>query len=164
MYYTYLWLREDGTPYYVGKGSGRRAYVNCGRTNAYAPVDHDRIILQEFISERDALDAEIFLISFYGRKDLQTGCLRNLTAGGDGISNPSLAHRIKLRQAMLDNDYAVGNIAWNRGKSWDAPMKQKLSETISKAASSVEARKQLSINGRKGAEARWGKTKVTNGD
>jgi hypothetical protein len=163
MYYTYLWLRDDGTPYYVGKGSGRRAYVNCGRRSAYAPTVHDRIILQEFLSEQDAFEAEKFLISYYGRKDLKRGCLRNLSDGGDGAS-PSPATRAKMSKAMLGNTNTVGNIAWNKGKAWDATMREKLSITISKAASSVEARKQLSINGRKGAEARWGKIKVTYGD
>jgi|ERR1035437_76239 hypothetical protein len=79
MFYTYLWLREDGTPYYVGKGKAQRAW----RTGS-PPAE--RVIVQEHISEDDAYTAECFLISHYGRIDLGTGCLRNYTDGGEGQS------------------------------------------------------------------------------
>ena len=87
VYYTYLWLREDGTPYYVGKGYGNRAFT--GRRNAGQlppPKSSELILIQEHPSEIDALVAEVFLISYYGRKDSGTGILRNLTDGGDGTS------------------------------------------------------------------------------
>lgn len=29
-FYTYFWLRENGTPYYVGKGTGDRAFTSRG--------------------------------------------------------------------------------------------------------------------------------------
>ncbi len=85
-YYTYLWLREDGTPYYVGKGCGPRAFRKTGHSHA-RPTDKSLILVQEFPDENSALEAEKFLISYYGRKDLGTGCLRNLTDGGE---NPPL--------------------------------------------------------------------------
>ena len=84
-FYTYLWLREDGTPYYVGKGSGRRAFVKHGRLPG-VPPKRDRILIQEFPDESSALDAEVFLILLYGRIDLGTGCLRNRYDGGTGVS------------------------------------------------------------------------------
>src|ERR1019366_485343 len=80
-FYTYLWLREDGTPDYVGKGIGRRVYR---RHRVGEPPSQDRILVQEFPSEVDALAAEQFLISYYGREDLGMGCLRNQTDGGEG--------------------------------------------------------------------------------
>ena len=83
MFYTYLWLREDGTPYYAGKGIGNRAFVNRHHI-PHCPVDKTRILIQEFPSEVDALAAEQFLISYYGREDLGMGCLRNQTDGGEG--------------------------------------------------------------------------------
>jgi hypothetical protein len=80
-FYSYLWLREDGTPYYVGKGTKRRAYDS--RLYHRPPKDRTRIIVQEFASEEDALFAECFLIALFGRKDLSEGCLINLTDGGE---------------------------------------------------------------------------------
>jgi len=78
-----MYLREDGTPYYVGKGTLRRAF-NENHNVAIPPKD--RIILEPHTSEDDAFFAEKFLIAYYGRIDLGTGCLRNLTDGGEGAA------------------------------------------------------------------------------
>lgn len=97
-FYTYTWLRKDGTPYYIGKGTKNRATVSC---EGHRPPCVDDIIIQEHQSETDAFEAEKFLIAYYGRKDLGTGLLRNLTDGGDGVSNPSSTTRARMRQAKL---------------------------------------------------------------
>ncbi len=81
-FYTYMWLRASGTPYYAGKGYGVRAFVDHG-TN-HRPKDDARILVQHWESEEKAFEIEKWLISFFGRKDLGTGLLHNLTDGGDG--------------------------------------------------------------------------------
>ena len=84
-YYTYAYLREDGTPYYIGKGEGNRAYKK--QHNCPVPKDRDRIIfLKQNLCEEEALRHETYLIAVLGRKDLGTGILRNLTDGGEGVS------------------------------------------------------------------------------
>lgn len=96
VFYTYLYLRDDGTPYYVGKGTRHRITQSASR---YVPVpSRDRIIVQEFETEQDVLTAEIFLISYYGRKDVGTGVLRNLTDGGDGVAGHR--HTLEARQKI----------------------------------------------------------------
>ena len=80
MLYTYVWLREDGTPYYVGKGKDYRAY-NKHRVGNAPPLG--RIVFYIARDEDDAFETEVSLIWYYGRKDLGTGCLRNLTDGGE---------------------------------------------------------------------------------
>jgi hypothetical protein len=82
-YYTYAYLREDGSPYYIGKGKGRRAW--SGRHRIHLPADTARIvILAEGLSDDTAKSMEKELIAKYGRKDLGTGILQNQTDGGDG--------------------------------------------------------------------------------
>jgi NUMOD3 motif len=88
-FYTYLYLRENGTPYYVGKGVGRRVF-NL-RHNVHLPPARERILIQEFPSEGDAILAEKFLIALYGRKDLGTGILRNRTDGGEGVTGRQMS-------------------------------------------------------------------------
>jgi hypothetical protein len=88
----FVWLREDGTPYYVGKGTGNRA-IRKG-----SPKDLASILIQEFPSEADAFAAEKFLIAYYGRIDLGTGCLRNRTDGDDGASGRLVSQQTRLKQ------------------------------------------------------------------
>ena len=85
IYYVYAYLREDQTPYYIGKGKGDRAYDNSDhkKHGIYLPEDRSRIIiLQESLTNEQAMDLETELIQHYGRKDLGTGILHNKTDGG----------------------------------------------------------------------------------
>lgn len=84
-YYAYMWVREDGTPYYIGKGKGNRAFINIGHV-VHKPKDRSRILIFERSSEVEAFETEKELIYNWGRKDLGRGCLYNHTDGGEGAS------------------------------------------------------------------------------
>lgn len=93
-FYTYQYLRtKDGTfpagsPYYVGKGQGRRAWTSC--VGHRPPKDPTLIKIQYWPDEATAIAYEIYLIDFWGRVNLGTGgCLRNNTDGGDGTTMKS---------------------------------------------------------------------------
>ena len=107
-YYTYAYLREDGTPYYIGKGKGIRAYVKrYGNGRARRPKNLKNIILlKQNIDEEEAFKHEKYMIAIFGRKDLGTGILHNRTDGGDGPS---------------------GHIPWNKGIPMAEEVKAKIS-------------------------------------
>jgi hypothetical protein len=116
-YYTYAYLREDGTPYYIGKGKGKRINNphyrnNKTRIRVPLPPKERRIKLKQNLTENQAYKHEMYMIAVFGRKDLETGILLNMDNGGKGgTSGP--------RYSMRGNkNHKYGKPSTQRGKVW----------------------------------------------
>ena len=82
-FYVYAYLREDGTPYYIGKGSGWRMHQKHGYLHL-PPDKSRRVKLRENLTDEESQEYEKELIVKYGRKGIdEGGILRNITMGGD---------------------------------------------------------------------------------
>jgi len=159
-YYTYAYLREDGTPYYIGKGNGRRAYQKQKWHNP--PKNKSRIIfLKQNLTEEEAFKHEIYMIAVFGRKNLGTGILRNRTNGGEGVSG--LVHtdesKKKMSKASKGNSHFKGkkhteeskrkNSESHKGKILSEEHRRKVGESFKGKILSEEHKRRIS-EGKKG--------------
>lgn len=113
-FYVYLLFKADGTPYYVGKGMGRRCHRTVtdsggARSNPFkARVFRKvgRLIVEkiaEFEDESEAFLCERDLIAKLGRYPY--GPLTNLTEGGEGFTGGR--HSEEVRGRMGDKRRGV---------------------------------------------------------
>ena len=137
MYYVYAYLRDDGTPYYIGKGQNDRAW----QKHKYHKVpSNDKIlILESNLTEETAFQLETKYIQQYGRKDIGTGILRNMTNGGDGI----MGHKHSEETKQKISRARLGKPT-NLGKTMSAEQKQKLREANLGKIVSVETGQKIS--------------------
>ena len=154
-YYTYAYLREDKTPYYIGKGSGKRIYSK-DRT-IKPPKDKSRIIyLKQNLTEEEAFRHEIYMIAVLGRIDLGTGILHNMTDGGEGSSGwvPSEESRRKMSQSSKGKTHSKeskikmseakkGN-TYMLGKTLSEETRRKIGEASKGRDPSEETRRKIS--------------------
>jgi len=100
MFCTYAHHKPDGTLFYIGKGSAKRAHAKDNRNphwkNIVAKHGGYKVeILANWPTEAEAFEHEKFLISCF--RDLGL-TLANVTSGGDGASGHK--HSVKSRAKM----------------------------------------------------------------
>lgn len=92
-WYLYRHLKPNGEVFYIGIGNTKnfkRAYEKGNRRSEYwrnkvkKYPNYEIQILTKGLTKSEASEIEVTLISWYGRKDLSTGTLVNMTDGGEG--------------------------------------------------------------------------------
>lgn len=105
-FYVYAYLRACGTPFYVGKGSGGRYRFLARRNPIFTRIlskirksgdSYSVAILHNNLSEEEAFKIERLEIQKYGRLNIGTGILSNLTDGGEGPSGAVFSDEAKTK-------------------------------------------------------------------
>lgn len=137
-YYVYIYLREDGSPYNVGKGKGKRW---CSKNHRVEVPPADRVIFPVTQTTEDwAHFMEMHFIDLYGRLNDGTGILENWTDGGEGSSGHRHSEISKQKMSMTRK----GKPSHRKNKSHSEISKQKMSETHTGMKHSEETKQKIS--------------------
>jgi hypothetical protein len=143
----YFYVREDGTPYYVGIGTKKRPFEKHAHRSHnidFKPKNEQQIlIIHQDITREEAKQLEIEYIAKFKRK-CDGGVLINLTIGGDGRNGDKHSDETKRKMSEV-----------RKGKTISPRSIAKMVETRKANGSfipSEETRKKMSANGKKNAK------------
>jgi DNA invertase Pin-like site-specific DNA recombinase len=135
---TYAHYKPDGTMFYIGKGSFRRAHASSGRNVVWKRTveKHGGFkveILGRWKTEQEAFDHEIFLIDTIKKMGVK---LVNIADGGMGATGfrHTDEHKAFKKQMMLD-----------RNPMFNPETKEKQKLALKKAMQRPEVRAKISI-------------------
>ena len=145
-FYVYKYVTDDGIPYYIGKGSGKR--INRHHTKTQLPPPDRRIIIEDNLTNEQAKMLEGQLISEYKRK-IDGGLLDNIKINqwachtgwkhsDDAKQKISIGNRGKIRTPEQRENYkkpkspehAEKIRQANIGRSYDPVRSAKISNTL----------------------------------
>lgn len=172
IFYVYgLYRERKQKPFYIGKGHGRRAESHLMESNLRGKshksniirkdlADGKRIrvkILNEGLTEAQALKLECEWIAYYGREVDGTGCLANLTLGGDGTSGyiPTEQYLRKMRETWGNPQLRAIRSELSKAQWQDPEFRKRLSEIHKKSWATPARKRAASQTMSEVAKKRW---------
>lgn len=174
-FYVYMLIDpRTHEPFYIGKGSGDRVSFHIRESNhsqTSNPLKTNVIkriqdlglqvgtkIVQESMAETEAFNLERALIAQYGRRNMGTGCLTNMSDGGEGNSgrayNPEQASKIsaaltgRKRPDVAERNKLKNQQMWEErrksGWSHSEETRKLLSEQSSSRKHTIETKAKIS--------------------
>jgi hypothetical protein len=135
----YRHLKSDGEVFYIGIGKTEsRAYSKADRNkfwnNLVNKHGYEVQILKKDLTWEDACELEKILIDWYGRRDLGTGTLVNMTNGGEGSYNRIVTEETRAKMRLSQ-----------KGKIYTKETRAKMSLSQQKNRDSFEKNQKIRI-------------------
>lgn len=160
-FYIYMYLDQDNTPFYIGKGCGDRYKIqkhawNSHNYNSFLKRKIKKIgvtnikiyFLHKNLTEEAAFRQEKYWIKYIGRRSAKEGTLCNLTDGGEGMSGHKHSEEAKRKIGEKNK----GNTSWHKGRPLSEEHKYKISKANTGYKHSENAKRKMRKP--KSAEAR----------